>query len=181
LTNKIIQYYFKEYESYTKDRLGGDSFYVRTHFNYSVNSTNNSKSSTRNGSIDDLNFKINDILHITDTLHNGVIGQWIGTKLNNDKSQTNSQEPTFDIKGIIPNQKNAEHLVSSAKTIEQLSSSSNNLINILTNGTNNSNTMSLGASARMSIRKKLAGKGSLAKRSKSASRSNINSDTECKK
>ena len=173
--------HFKEYESYTTDRLGGDSFYVRTHFNYLVNSSNNSKSSIRNGTIDDLNFKINDILHITDTLHNGVIGQWIGTKLNNDKSNTSSQESTFDIKGVIPNQKNAEHLVSGAKTIEQLSSSNNNLINILTNGTSNSNnTMSLGASARMSIRKKLAGKGSLAKRSKSASRSNINSDTECK-
>lgn len=161
------------------DRLGGDSFYIRAHFNYSNSIESNSTNSSNNGGIEDLNFKINDILHVTDTLHNGVIGQWVATKLNREKSDSNN-DSTFDIKGIVPNQTNAEHLVATAKTIDQLSASNNSLINMFTNGSNNTNgNMSLGASARMSIRKKLAGKGTLAKRSKSASRSNANSDIEC--
>lgn len=134
--------------------MGGDSFYIRAHFNYTSKNPN------------ELSFKINDILHVTDTLYNGVIGQWVATKLDNS-SQNND-----NFRGTIPNQETAEKIVLNAETIDKLTESSNSF---------NSNTfgaMSLGASARMSLRKKLAGKNVLTKRSKSASRSNANSDTE---
>lgn len=173
LFEMIVAHSPEEYEMYAFDPLGCDSFYIRTHFNYSNNSDSLNKM--------DLNFKINDILHVTDTMHNGIIGQWVATKINNDKQQSDnssvsSSSVIMDSKGVIPNQTNAELLVSNAKTIDQVGAANNNFMSLLTNGHSN---MSLGASARMSIRKKLGGKGSLAKRSKSASRSNANSDNEC--
>ena len=134
--------------------MGGDSFYVRAHFNYTSKNPN------------ELSFKINDILHVTDTLYNGVIGQWVATKLDNS-SQNND-----NFRGTIPNQETGEKLVLNAETIDQQTQSSNSVQN-----TNTFGAISLGASARMSLRKKL-GKNVLTKRSKSASRSNANSDTE---
>lgn len=73
-----------EYESSAFDPSGGDSFYIRTHFNFIGTETN------------ELSFKINDIIHITDTLFNGVVGNWVATRLNlNDDGE--------NVKGIIPN------------------------------------------------------------------------------
>lgn len=139
----------EEYESNAFDALGGDSFYVRAHF------------SLANKSVNDLEFRINDILHVTDTLYNGVIGQWVASKL--DRLEQGGE----DSRGTIPNQSTAEQLVQTAPTIEQLYSSAQDT---QTESSSSSNGFSLGASARMSIRMKLAGKNSLAKRSKSASR-----------
>jgi len=141
-----------DYEAHAFDPMGGDSFHVRVHFNYLSHNPV------------DLSFKINDILHVTDTLYNGVMGQWVATKLvSNGKNAE---------RGTVPNQSSAEQLVLTADTIDGLvkaDSANNNNIGI--------NFHTIGASARMSIRKKL-GKAALAKRSKSASRSNANSDTE---
>jgi tight junction protein 1 len=156
----------EEYEQYAFDPLGGDSFYIRTHFNY-----------TSQNHVD-LNFQINDILHVTDTLYNGVMGQWVATKLSDSSIQNiakgghnNLPQSNEQSRGTIPNQTNAEQIVSSAQTIDQICMSENPIQNPI------NNLHSIGASARMSIRKKL-GKSALAKRSKSASRSNANSDSE---
>ncbi|CAF0720009.1 unnamed protein product [Brachionus calyciflorus] len=136
----------EEYEPNAFDPMGGDSFYIRTHFNHSSKNSN------------DLEFKINDILHITDTLYNGVIGQWVASKL--DRNGEGAEEK----KGTIPNKVNAEQLVQTASTIEQLYTTTEKL------NTEPPSTFSLGASARMSIRMKLSGRNTLSKRSKSASR-----------
>lgn len=145
----------EEYEPNAFDPLGGDSFYIRTHFN--LNSKNSS----------DLEFRINDILHVTDTLYNGVIGQWVASRL--DKHGEGGEET----KGTIPNKVNAEQLVQTASTIEQLYSTSEKQ-------SEPSSTFSLGASARMSIRMKLSGRNTLSKRSKSATRSNNENEQSVK-
>lgn len=67
----LVSYCPEDYEANAFDPAGGDSMYVRAHFNYTAKSPN------------ELSFKINDVLHITDTLHNGIIGQWVATKLGN--------------------------------------------------------------------------------------------------
>lgn len=148
LIEMVVAHTPDEYEANAFDPLGGDSFYVRCHFNYTSKTAN------------DINFAINDILHVTDTLYNGVIGQWVASKLDSGE----------DARGTMPNETSAEKLVSNAPTIDQLYSINN------PNGSGESSTTndlkSIGASARMSIRMKLAGRNGLAKRSKSASRTN---------
>ncbi len=141
-----------DYEAHAFDPLGGDSFYVRAHFNYA----------SRNPV--DLTFAINDVLHVTDTLYNGVMGQWVATKLSSEPGR--QQE-----RGTVPNQAAAEQLVLSAETIDGLMKAETGP------PAAGLNLHAIGASARMSIRKKL-GKSGLAKRSKSASRSAANSDSE---
>lgn len=168
LIEMIVVHSPDEYESFAFDPIGGDSFYIRAHFNYE------SKRPT------DLSFKINDILHVTDTLYNGVIGQWVATKLPSMNEQLSEKVNQDDLRGTIPNLANAEQFVQSAQTIDDkynnaINSTSMNLTSMKT--TVASNALSLGASARMSLRKKLAGRGALNKRSKSASRSNGDLDT----
>lgn len=155
----------EEYEQYAFDPMGGDSFYIRAHFNY-TSQTNV-----------DLSFKINDILHVTDTLYNGVMGQWVATKLNDQSINSlvhGHRAPPVEAqsRGTIPNQTNAEQLVTSAQTIDELCQAQT------ASNTHQLNLHSIGASARMSIRKKLARSALASKRSKSASRSNANSDTD---
>jgi tight junction protein 1 len=151
-----------EYESNAFDPHGGDSFYVRAHYNYLSKDTN------------ELSFTINDILHVTDTLYNGVIGQWVASKLNT-KMNDNCEQQFVDIRGIVPNEQNSNSLVQAAKTIDQVISEadyneSGTTNSALKEGGGNA-FATLGASARMSIRKRLGGgKNSLAKRSRSASR-----------
>jgi hypothetical protein len=171
LIEMIVVHSPDEYESFAFDPIGGDSFYVRAHFNYE------SKRPT------DLSFKINDILHVTDTLYNGVIGQWVATKLPSMNEQLSEKVVNQDdLRGTIPNLANAEQFVQSAQTIDDkynnaINSTSLNLTTSM-KSTVASNALSLGASARMSLRKKLAGRaGALNKRSKSASRSNGDLDT----
>ena len=123
-------------------------------------------------------------MHVTDTLYNGVIGQWVVSKLLDTNQQ--QQQNTDDLRGTVPNQANAEKLVSNAQTIDQYSSNGGNMHasngalsnigNTTANNANNGNSMTLGASARMSLRKKLAGRNALNKRSKSAT--NAESDVE---
>lgn len=65
----LVSYSPDEYEANAYDTRGGDSFYIRVHFNYTSKNQN------------ELSFNINDILHVSDTLHNGIIGQWTATKI----------------------------------------------------------------------------------------------------
>jgi hypothetical protein len=58
--------------------------FSRAHFTY--NTTNE----------DELSIRVNDILHVTDTLYNGQVGYWVATKLNAPSSQNK-------ITGAIPN------------------------------------------------------------------------------
>jgi hypothetical protein len=202
LIDMVVAHSPEEYESCAFDQLGGDSFYVRSHFNYT------------NANPNELSFRINDILHVTDTLYNGVIGNWVASKLTGN---TNNETSCIDDqRGVIPNQPSAEQLVSQAPTIDQVSASatvtamptnttqhaattSSDAINSSTasiekhqqqqqqatskddsvlvqssrhNRPNHPNYLSIGASARMSLRKKLAFNK---QRSKSASRSNATS------
>jgi hypothetical protein len=197
LIDMVVAHSPDEYESCAFDQLGGDSFYVRSHFSYTSPNPN------------ELNFRLNDILHVTDTLYNGVIGNWVASKLSgNTNNETSCIE---DKRGIIPNQPTAEQLVSQAPTIDQVTASATPTVNTVTTATgsseaissstgsiekqqkitskddstifqssrhnrpNHPNYLSIGASARMSLRKKLAFNK---QRSKSASRSNANSSTD---
>jgi hypothetical protein len=72
-----------DYEQLLAD-VGGDSFYIRAHFTY--NTTNE----------EELSIRVNDILHVTDTLFNGQVGYWVATKLNVPPTQTK-------ITGAVPN------------------------------------------------------------------------------
>ena len=169
LIEMVVAHSPDEYEAFAFDPLGGDSFYVRAHFNYTSKNPN------------DLNFKINEVLHVTDTLYNGVIGQWVVSKLVDTNT---SQQSTEDLRGTVPNQANAEKLVANALTIDQLcsngSSYNGNATAMKVNESEHKqnitagNSMTIGASARMSLRKKLAGRNVLNKRSKSAA----NADSE---
>jgi hypothetical protein len=159
LIEMIVGHSPEEYEANAFDPHGGDSFYVRAHFNYG------SKDSS------DLSFKINDILHVTDTLYNGVIGQWVASKLNTKLND----EPFEDVRGTVPNKESSEKLIATAKTIDQVIADAQEdaLYGKDSLASTSNGFASLGASARMSIRKRLAGKNNtLAKRSRSASRLN---------
>ena len=153
LIEMVVSYSKEEYDSFALDPSGGDSFYVRAHFDYMTKIPN------------EFSFRINDILHVTDTLYNGVIGQWVATKLAGENGES-------ELRGVIPNQSNAEQLVQNAKTIEQTYLCTGNNTENIIGGTLNRkhNLASLGASARMSIRKRL-GKNNASVRSKSVSHS----------
>lgn len=184
LIEMVVAHSPDEYEAFAFDPMGGDSFYVRTHFNYTSKNPN------------DLSFKINDVLHVTDTLYNGVIGQWVVSKLVDNGATTTLTTIAEDMRGTVPNQANAEKLVANALTIDQVCNNNNNNNSngttsngnvSATNGVGSNgcetktnvtagNSMTIGASARMSLRKKLAGRNALGKRSKSAT--NAESDVE---
>ena len=61
----------------------GDSFYIRTHFNYEQQETG------------ELSFVQGDIFHIKDTLFRGVVGSWLAIRMGRNNQETQ--------KGIIPN------------------------------------------------------------------------------
>jgi hypothetical protein len=65
----LVSHCREEYDANVFEGHGGDSLYVRAHFNLSSKTPN------------ELSFKINDILHVSDTLQNGVIGAWVASKL----------------------------------------------------------------------------------------------------
>ena len=142
------------------DRSGGDSFYVRAHFAHNTSSGSSSNS--------ELSFAINDILHVTDTLYNGVVGKWVATRLTGFETCDEDEMP----RGAIPNKASAEQLVAHASTIEQriaksaasTAASSSISRDVLTNQQQQQQqqaavTTTIGQhfqGARMSIRKRLA-------------------------
>ncbi|KAI8503114.1 Tight junction protein ZO-2 [Branchiostoma belcheri] len=68
----------------------GDSFYIRTHFNYEKQGK------------EELSFKKGDIFHIRDTLHQGVVGSWLAVRIGKNNLETE--------RGVIPNKNRAEQL-----------------------------------------------------------------------
>ncbi|KAG8296118.1 Tight junction protein ZO-2 [Homalodisca vitripennis] len=85
----IVQHRRDEYEQIVASQRG-DSFHVKAHFNY--DQPNKGEMSFRKG----------DVFHVTDTLHNGVVGAWQVYRIGR-----NNQEVQ---KGIIPNKARAEEL-----------------------------------------------------------------------
>ncbi|XP_025081792.1 tight junction protein ZO-1-like isoform X3 [Pomacea canaliculata] len=85
----IVQYKKEDYDSIMASHEAGDSFYVRTHFNYSEREIGGEH-----------NFKVGDIFHIKDTLFRGVGGSWLAIRVG-----PNGEELK---KGTIPNKKKAE-------------------------------------------------------------------------
>ena len=85
----IVQYRKEEYDKIVSEQKG-DSFYIKTHFDYT---------STTKG---ELSFHSNEIFHVTDTLFNGTVGSWQVSRLGR-----NNQEIQ---KGTIPNRSRAEQL-----------------------------------------------------------------------
>ncbi|XP_023220297.1 tight junction protein ZO-1-like [Centruroides sculpturatus] len=85
--NLIVQHFKEEYDEVVSNQRG-DSFYVRTHFSYEGSGKS------------ELNFRVGEIFHVIDTLHNGVVGSWLVYRLGR-----NNQEIQ---KGIIPNRNRAE-------------------------------------------------------------------------
>ncbi|CAH1251528.1 TJP1 [Branchiostoma lanceolatum] len=68
----------------------GDSFYIRTHFNYEKQGK------------EEMSFKKGDIFHIRDTLHQGVVGSWLAVRIGKNNLETE--------RGVIPNKNRAEQL-----------------------------------------------------------------------
>ena len=62
----------------------GDSFFIRTHFNYDQTEHN------------EMSFHHGDVFHVIDTLYDGVVGSWQAIRIGRHNKETQ--------KGIIPNQ-----------------------------------------------------------------------------
>ncbi|XP_035670919.1 tight junction protein ZO-1-like isoform X5 [Branchiostoma floridae] len=78
----------------------GDSFYVRTHFNYEKQGK------------EELSFKKGDIFHIRDTLHQGVVGSWLAVRIGKNNLETE--------RGVIPNKNRGDGLLILQHRAEQL-------------------------------------------------------------
>lgn len=102
----IVQYRKEEYDKIVTEQKG-DSFYVKTHFDYT---------STTKG---ELSFHSNEVFHVTDTLFNGTVGSWQVYRLGR-----NNQEVQ---KGTIPNRSKAEELAAeqSAEKLKKAESAEN--------------------------------------------------------
>ncbi|XP_043213913.1 tight junction protein ZO-1-like isoform X2 [Amphibalanus amphitrite] len=87
----IVQYRADEYDHIMATQRG-DSFYIRTHFNYEQSSKN------------ELSFRKGDIFHVVDTLNLGVVGAWQVFRIGRNNEETQ--------KGVIPNRARAEELAS---------------------------------------------------------------------
>ncbi|XP_046396264.1 tight junction protein ZO-1 isoform X4 [Ischnura elegans] len=85
----IVQYRKDEYDQVVASQRG-DSFHVKTHFNYDHPNKG------------ELCFRKGDVFHVVDTLHNGVVGAWQVYRIGR-----NNQEVQ---KGTIPNKSRAEEL-----------------------------------------------------------------------
>ncbi|XP_037080628.1 tight junction protein ZO-1-like [Pollicipes pollicipes] len=85
----IVQYRGDEYDHIVATQRG-DSFYIRTHFNYEQTNKN------------ELSFRKGDIFHVVDTLNMGVVGAWQVFRIGRNNEETQ--------KGVIPNKARAEEL-----------------------------------------------------------------------
>ena len=80
---KFRLYYSAEYERLMAAGGTGDSFYIRTHFNYE---------DTEHG---EMSFCHGDVFHVKDTLFGGVVGSYHASRIGRNNQETQ--------KGIIPN------------------------------------------------------------------------------
>nr|QRF78342.1 ZO1 [Phoronopsis harmeri] len=97
--NLDVQYRKDEYERLAASHKGGDSFHVRTHFNYTQ---------TENGH---LSFHTGDLFHVQDTLSGGVVGAWQVVKIGRHNDDTH--------RGVIPNKTRADQLAASERQTVQ--------------------------------------------------------------
>ncbi|XP_064596394.1 tight junction protein ZO-1-like [Liolophura sinensis] len=95
LVSMVVQYRKEEYDRIMLSKEAGDSFFIRTHFNYVCDANEPGE----------MSFKTGEIFHVKDTLFRGVVGSWIALRVDR-----NSQESQ---KGIIPNKNRAEALAAS--------------------------------------------------------------------
>ena len=82
----LVQFRPDEFEGVKQNN--GDSFYIKTHFNYEQPRKN------------ELSFKRGEIFHVTDTLFNGAVGSWQVHRVNRAGQDGE--------KGVIPNKTQAE-------------------------------------------------------------------------
>nr|QRF78291.1 ZO1 [Terebratalia transversa] len=95
--NILARHSNNEYYRLLQNQEAGDSFHIRSHFNYD-----------EPGQVP---FKKGDIFHVVDTLQGGVVGAWIAMKLdNNDKEMS---------RVVIPNKNRAEQIALAATQNEQ--------------------------------------------------------------
>ncbi|TKR93669.1 hypothetical protein L596_008082 [Steinernema carpocapsae] len=90
-----------EYEHVKANQLG-DSFYIKTHFQYTP----------KTGNRLELGFNSGDIFHVTDTLFGGTVGLWQATKVYS--AVDISANKGADNNGVIPNAKVADTYMKSA-------------------------------------------------------------------
>ncbi|KAK3595450.1 hypothetical protein CHS0354_003441 [Potamilus streckersoni] len=92
----VVQYKKEEFDRIMTSHEAGDSFFIRTHFNYDQ---------AEQG---ELSFVKGDIFHIKDTLFRGVVGSWLAVRVGRNNQETQ--------KGIIPNKNRAEQLILSSQS-----------------------------------------------------------------
>ena len=76
-------YLTTDYEKLMASGGTGDSFFIKTHFNYDQTEHN------------EMGFKNGDIFHVSDTLYGGVVGSYYAARIGRNNQETQ--------KGIIPN------------------------------------------------------------------------------
>lgn len=96
--NLLCQYKRADFDRVSKET--GDSFYIKVHFDYDKMKEN------------ELSFQREDVFHIWDTMHDGVIGSWQAQMVTKT-----GQETTI---GIIPNKSRAEQLAQVQHKVEEL-------------------------------------------------------------
>ncbi|XP_056002920.1 tight junction protein ZO-1-like isoform X18 [Ostrea edulis] len=94
----VVQYKREEYDRIISSHEAGDSFFIRTHFEYQAKD------------MGELSFTIGDIFHIKDTLFRGVVGYWLAMRIGRNNQETQ--------KGFIPNKNSAEQLFLSTTQTE---------------------------------------------------------------
>ncbi|KAL3885385.1 hypothetical protein ACJMK2_025454 [Sinanodonta woodiana] len=92
----VVQYKKEEFDRIMTSHEAGDSFFIRTHFNYDQSEPG------------ELSFVKGDIFHIKDTLFRGVVGSWLAVRVGRNNQETQ--------KGIIPNKNRAEQLILSSQS-----------------------------------------------------------------
>ncbi|KAG8594300.1 hypothetical protein GDO81_001146 [Engystomops pustulosus] len=81
----------------------GDSFYIRTHFEYEADTPSS------------LSFSRGEIFHVLDTMYRGKLGSWLAVRVARDFNEKD--------KGILPNRNRAEQYASLENVLKQPSSS----------------------------------------------------------
>ncbi|XP_078360375.1 tight junction protein ZO-1-like isoform X2 [Oculina patagonica] len=96
--NLLCKYRRQTYDKISKE--SGDSFYIKTHFDYEKMKDN------------ECSFQREDVFHIWDTMHDGVIGTWRAQVVTKQGQET-------DV-GIIPNKSRAEQLAQVQHKVEEM-------------------------------------------------------------
>lgn len=86
--NLVAQFCKSEYETIMQQQRG-DSFYIKTHFNYDHPENPG-----------ELAFGKSEVFHVVDTLHNGIVGSWQVLRVGNGKDKIH--------RGVVPNKTRAE-------------------------------------------------------------------------